>query len=452
MLPFVGVVSVLFVACGGDGEHRKPNIFSDETSFVQVEYTSNADTVYLRWTLTDPNIRFDEYQVSDNRSGRIVTVDRESTSCFLTHIPYAEPVSIYLSLIADGKVVQTNKTDVVIDGLDRVTAGIIIPDRGSVTGGDGMYSIALPDGRSLFLMGDSYTGTVTAGRRSTSDHMYRNSYIVYDKGEVRAITDANGPGTSGAVPPGVVDESRKWYWPGHGFVVGNTLYVFQTLMYQGDDGMWGFRYETTDILEYELPDIRLKRTTRIPFTGSPEIHYGMAALNDGDYIYIYAQVDVDNGANPVSEVLVARTTLDRLYDRWEYYTGAGWSANSADAAKLEGLASVPVSSQFNVFRLQDKYVLLTQNKRFNSAEIYTFVSDTPYGPWRNKQLVFKTYEQEIPDLFTYNAMAHPQFEKDGMILMSYNVNTGVFEQQFSDVTTYRPRFFWIETDRILKGK
>lgn len=155
---------------------------------------------------------------------------------------------------------------------------------------------------------------------------------------------------------------------------------------------------------------------------------------------------------PVSEVLAARTTLDRLYDRWEYYTGTGWSVNSSDAVKLEGLASVPVSSQFNVFRLRDKYVLLTQNKRFNSGEIYTFISDSPCGPWRNKQLIFETYEQDVPDLFTYNAMAHPQFEKDGMILVSYNVNTGDFAQQFSDVTTYRPRFFWVEIDRILNGK
>ena len=49
--------------------------------------------------------------------------------------------------------------------------------------------------------------------------------------------------------------------------------------------MWGFRYETTDILEYELPSLTLRRTTRIPFRGSEDIHYGMAALNDGDYVY-----------------------------------------------------------------------------------------------------------------------------------------------------------------------
>ena len=154
--------------------------------------------------------------------------------------------------------------------------------------------------------------------------------------------------------------------------------------------------------------------------------------------------------NPISEVLVARSMMDNLYTGWEYYTGSGWSTNASAAEKLKGLTSVPVSSQFNVFKLRDKYVLLTQKKTFNSGEIYTFTADTPYGPWGNKQLIFKTYEQDIPHLFTYNAMAHPQFEKDGMLLISYNVNTEVFAEQFSDVSTYRPRFFWIEIDKILK--
>jgi hypothetical protein len=234
-------------------------------------------------------------------------------------------------------------------------------------------------------------------------------------------------------------------------VDGNKLYIFQTLMYQGSDDMWGFRYETTHILEYSLPNLELQKTTPIPFKGSTDIHYGMAALKEGESIYIYAQVDITNDANPISEVLVAKSTISNLYTAWEYYNGSSWSANPSEAVKLEGLASVPVSSQFNVFKLRDKYVLLTQNKTFNSGEIYTFVADAPQGPWRNKQLIFKTTEQNIKNLFTYNAMAHPQFEKDGMILVSYNVNTEVYAEQFSDVSTYRPRFFWVEIDKILNN-
>lgn len=347
------------------------------------------------------------------------------------------------------EVIGTNTTQAKIDGLDKVIAGVIIPDQGSVTAGDGMYSILLPDGRSIFLMGDSYVGTVTDGQRPTSDRMYRNTYFVYDNGKVSAVYGQEGnKNASAAVPPGYPDE-QKWYWPGHGFVNGDKLYIFQTLMYQGGEGMWGFMYETTHILEYDLPGLELNKITPIPFNGSTDIHYGMAALNDGDYNYIYAQVDIRNDMDPITEVLVARTAVGNPYDNWQYYNGSGWSINPSDAVKLEGLSTVPVSSQFNVFKLRGKYVLLTQKKTFNSGEIYTFIADNPTGPWRNKQLIFRTYEQDIPHLLTYNAMAHPQFEKDGMILVSYNVNTEVFAEQFSDVSTYRPRFFWVDIDKII---
>lgn len=346
--------------------------------------------------------------------------------------------------------VQTNtRASVPANEPDEMLARVLIPDSGSVTGGDGMYSIALPDGRSLFLMGDSFIGPVKEGRRTMPDHMYRNTYILYDRGQVSAIYGAIGENSSAAVPPGVNDEHQKWYWPGHGFVKDNTLYVFQTLMYQGEEGMWGFQYETTDILAYDLPGLELKKTTNIPFKGPENIHFGMAALAEDDYVYIYAQVDIDNGPVPISEAWVARTTLDKLYTEWVYFDGSGWSSSSLDAVRMEGLSDVAISSQFNVFKLNDKYVLLTQEKQFTSGEIYTFVADHPWGPWYNKQLIYTVPDHENPNVFSYNAMAHPQFKKDGKILISYNVNNLDFAEQLNDVSTYRPRFLWIEIDQIL---
>ena len=328
--------------------------------------------------------------------------------------------------------------------LDPLIAKQIIQDEAGVTAGDGMYSIALPDGRSIFLMGDSYTGKVTAGARSTGDHMFRNTYQVYDKGKVTAIT--TGSDHSAAVPADYPDE-RRWYWPGHGFVAGNTLYIFQLLMYQGGDGMWGFRYQETHVLEYSLPDIKLIRDYKVPYNGTTEAVYGAAALNDGDWIYIYAQHEVANSW--VSQALCARAKLSELGTRWEYYTGKGWSTDSKDAVPMEGLSTIMVSSQFNVFKLRGKYVLLTQHKMLGDGRIFTAVSDTPYGPWKNLKEIYKTPELARSTWFTYNAMAHPQFERDGEILVSFNVNTPDFSEQFSNVESYRPRFFWYPVEYIL---
>ena len=430
----------------GNGGNPPP-----DGQLMDLEYTSNADTLFLSWELLHPDMKFTRYRFSAGEGGSEVEVEANRRSCFLTDIPYNELVPVTVDFLNGDEVIRTAATEIMIDGLDAVFASTLIPDRGSVTGGDGTYSIALPDGRSLFLMGDSYIGPVSEGSRSMQDHMFRNTYILYDEGEVEGLYGVNGPNTSAAVPPGVTNEHQKWYWPGHGFTLGDKVYVFQTLMYQGAEGMWGFRYEKTDILEYQLPDMSLVGTHDIPFTGPEEIHYGMAALREDPYIYIYAQVDVDNGLDPLSDALVARTTPANLYTAWEYYDGTGWSPNSADAVKMEGLSAVPVSSQFNVFKLQDKYVLLTQNKQFGSGEIYTFISDTPQGPWYNRKLIYTTKEQQTPGLFTYNAMAHPQFKRDGRILISYNINNESFEEQHKDVSTYRPKFFWVETKQILNN-
>lgn len=450
----LGLIISILTSCEekDEGTNLRPNIFGENGGTVlTVDYTSNADTVFFSWKLINDDIDFDYYQISQDNSNNTVEVDKNENNCYLTHIPYNELVPITISLMGSTEPVITIDTNVEIDGLDTVFASTLVPDRGSVTGGDGTYSIALPDGRSIFLMGDSYIGPVTNGARSMSDHMFRNTYILYDEGEVSAIYGANGEKSSAAVPPGVTNEHQKWYWPGHGFVEDGKLYIFQTLMYQGEEGMWGFRYETTDILQYDLPNIELEKTTRIPFEGSSDISFGMAALNDDDYIYIYAQQNIDNGWDPISDALVARTTIDDLYTNWEYFDGSDWSSNSDDAVQMEGLSSVAISSQFNVFKLNGRYVLFTQEKQFNSGEIYSFISDSPQGPWYNKQLVYEIQEKDKPGLFTYNAMAHPQFEKDGMILISYNVNNEDFVAQHEDVSTYRPRFIWIEIENILEN-
>jgi hypothetical protein len=171
-------------------------------------------------------------------------------------------------------------------------------------------------------------------------------------------------------------------------------------------------------------------------------------------VYIYATVGIQGGLDPKVDVMVARAAPNNPYTGWQYYNGAGWSNNASDAVRMEGLADVPASS-LSVFKLSDKYVLLTQHQALWVGDIYTFIADTPYGPWRNKKTVFTAVEPD--NLYTYNATAHPQIRKDGMILASYNVNqNGTFEGLegfailFNNPDFYRPRFFWVEPDNILK--
>lgn len=447
----VSLFLAVFAACEpSSGQKINDNPFEDIDADLKVTMTSNADTLFLSWEPFGTS-QFDSYKVQSEALGVDRAFGKSESSCFFTHMPYNEIVKIDILMLDGGKEISKTSLYANIDGIDHTIASKIIPDKGSVTAGDGMYSIALPDGRSIFLMGDSFVCPVVNGSRPATAHMYRNTYIVYDpKTETaKGIYDTNGPNTSAAVPPEYPWEN-KWYWPLHGFVDGDTLYIFQSLMYMGSEGMWGFAFERVNLLTYSLPDIKLIEDKPINFYSKQEIHYGAAAMNNGDYFYIYAQVDLENGLEPKTAVYCARATKDNIRGNWEYYNGHDWTISSADAAPLEGLSSVPVSSQFNVFKLRDKYVLFTENKKLWVHEIYTFTSDTPYGPWSHKKVIYTVPEFSDANLMCYNAMAHPQFEKDGMILITYDMNTSDGNQQAADVSTYRPRFIWIDIDKILK--
>ena len=84
-------------ACSTEATHRRPNIFDDEESFAAVTFSSNADSLFLSWELTDDRIQFDSYRITDNKSQQVLTVGRDETSCLLTHVPYNEPVAVYLA-------------------------------------------------------------------------------------------------------------------------------------------------------------------------------------------------------------------------------------------------------------------------------------------------------------------------------------------------------------------
>lgn len=52
-------------------------------------------------------------------------------------------------------------------------------------------------------------------------------------------------------------------------------------------------------------------------------------------------------------------------------------------------------------------------------------------------------------MYTYNAMAHPQYDRDGMLLISYCVNSKRPRDIWEDASIYRPRFLRVPYDLIL---
>lgn len=346
--------------------------------------------------------------------------------------------------------------------IDKEFTRLYCPDSDGVVSADGTISILLEDGSSLFMTGDCFIGDVVNGQRNPDDVMINNTlvHISPDYKYLGAHYGGTKENPQALFVPAEADTAKchYWYWPGHGFQRGRTLYVYMSKFYQAEPGQWGFRYDGVDFIKMNLDDYSVISVEE-SYDGSNFAHWGHCVMLDDtnhngtadsdEYYYIYGSKAVDMFS---SQLCVSRSKFDESSDGFsgfEYFDGKSWMKDCNAAAACEGI-DVSVSEQFSVFQYKDKYVLLTQSR--GASEIYTFIADTPVGPWYNKTLLYVTDEQDKDkNLFTYNAMAHPQFVNGKEeLLFNYNVNSYDASQIARDVNTYRPVFLRVPMKVILK--
>lgn len=313
------------------------------------------------------------------------------------------------------------------------------------TGGDATYSVLLPDGRTVWIFGDTFIGPVSAElTREKTDPMYiRNCFVVQD-GEQMTTRHLGKPEEfrSMMIPDEVVygakpNERDVWYWPGDGFVNGDTLNVFVSKFHQADTGMWGFEFLETELISFLLPQIEEVKKSKLSFADQTGIHFGHAVFEQDQIIYVYG---LGNG-----KPYVAKMSIESVAGGWEFYTGNGWSDHVSDA---QPMIDIEASEQFTVLKLQNKYVLVTQLGSL-SRKVNAYTSTNPFGPWENEKLLFETpVDEKNAQLFTYNALVHPQFTKNRELLISYNTNSMKLKDHFLNADIYRPRFIRVPISLI----
>jgi len=296
------------------------------------------------------------------------------------------------------------------------------------TGGDVGYSVPLPDGRIVWFFGDSFLGTVNPDRTRAPQGFINNSFMVQQGNN---FTTLSGAGPSAFLKP---DNPDYKYWPQHGFVRNDKLYVLlYTWKANSSGGSFGFDFVRADLAIFSLPDLSLET---IKTVGDNSVIWGAAVMTDGNYIYIYGSKDMPT----LNQVNLARVAIDNPEGPWEYYSSFGWvQDNSANKNLLEGN-----SNQFSVLKHGDAYYLFTQEDASLSNKIYRYKAPAPEGPFTDKKLVFETPNYG-PDTWTYNAKAHPEFMgEDNALLISYDVNCFDFNKLFANADLYRPYFIRVK--------
>ena len=316
---------------------------------------------------------------------------------------------------------------------------------GGFTGADGTYSVLLPDGRTVWIFGDTFLGTVTPElTREKTDPLYIRNCFLIDNGDSLVTMHQGKPEEfkSMLIPTIVtnsnfeINERQYWYWPGDGWVQDNLLKVFASEFHTTGDGMWDFEFVQTAILTFSLPDFTQLAVDSVPYSNVMGIHYGHAVCKTDSFIYVYGL----HKSSPYA------ARIDK-HNKWEFFDDMAWSDSPSDSKPMIELDG---SEQFSIFNHNGSYIMIMQEGSLG-ARIYSYISDTPYGPWRNKKLLYTTpiaYDND--QLFTYNALAHPQFTKNNELLISYNTNSFRLEDHYENAGIYRPRFIRVPFDLIME--
>ena len=281
-----------------------------------------------------------------------------------------------------------------------------------------------------------------------------------------------------------------------------------TLLMEWDGAL---NYYGAAIAELSVPSLEIDAIQPILNDPSSDpVHWGISTMvsygSGGPTLYIYGIEDYVPYGPPYNFIRyrlphIARVDL-RLglagitnANNWQVYNlSSGWVSDDILASsRIIGDASDPnnandsIGEGFTVSKIHSgvgtTYLLVSQDTNPNTTltvdnlpgppngpgsvflstakDIVLYSACSPQGPFSAKQVVYSTPETEagtVPGmttgqtlyghLWTYNPAAHPEFTRDGQLLISYNVNSDDSgDLVYADA--YRPRFIRVPIAGLL---
>lgn len=300
------------------------------------------------------------------------------------------------------------------------------------TASDATYSMPLPDGKIMWMFGDTFLGKVRADRSRANGALIRNTIVIQNQDELETLFQGTLNSPAAYVSP---TNKEEWYWPLDATIANNEIHwMLGRLENTEVSGIWSFRYTGFDLAVLDLQDYSLQKI--IPKVTDPDISYGSCILEDGQYTYLYGI-----STRPFRKrAHIARVESGDLTRNWTFYDGTSWVVEPSDFVIQQG-----VSDQFSVLKDGNKYYLVTHEIIFGKR-IFIAESDAPEGPFVNIRVLYCTPESG-GNIFTYNSFVHPELSEEGELRISYNINSFDFYDILENVDLYRPKFISIKNWR-----
>ncbi|MEV3860908.1 hypothetical protein AB0J38_42190 [Streptomyces sp. NPDC050095] len=327
------------------------------------------------------------------------------------------------------------------------------------TGGDGTHSVALPDGRVLWLFSDTYLGVVhPAPNPEGQPYAWRDAGAPFVRNSA-VVTDRSGRSARTVAAPLFPDTGvGEWRWPVAARVEprspGSGQQVVRVLLWTRAAGMGPYIYgvpTATEVATLSLPDLRLEGITQVldqrqVADPARRVLFGTSTVDAGDWTYVFGG---DDGQAAVHRAHVARVPRGRLGSvaAWEFWDGQRWRGGARPAPVLGDGQRRGVGSAFGVVRDRGTYVLFTMAAgTAGLTHVVSYWACSPTGPWHGPARAFTA---PLPEgtVAAYNPQVHPALGGGGgRLVLSYDVNwldaaPATAQAQLSrNVSLYRPRF------------
>lgn len=337
--------------------------------------------------------------------------------------------------------------------IDSTFDGYVTQNGPGWTGGDGTYSLVLPDGTNLFMWSDSYIGTVDPTTRLRKNSLFtaHNSLTILNQTTGSWTTVGYPPSTTSYFVP---SNTSDWFWVGYGWVTQPSpgTYKINIMLLE-----WTGRFQLVghSVATLSWPSLSIDSIT--PVSGlDTSLEWGTKILQVGKYYYIYGLKDP--GTDDKTPYVARTTSLNNMTNAstWQFWnqTQKTWLSGESNATAMPGVMAVtPEYSVDQMTYNASTFYLMVGMDPLNPPyplwdAVTTWYACSPHGPWSYKTTVYITPEAgangcSTGTLFTYNPKAHIEFTNSNGILVSYNVNANEGKDLVC-ANDYMPRFIRVQ--------